>query len=148
MKKFAISVVLASAIMSPQVWAEDLMDVFTLSLKSDPQLLAEAASRQAVEELDDQAKANFLPQINLTTNTNKTWLDASSQNFGGKSDYNSHGYALSLVQPVYRRENFVQKSQAGIAIEYHIPQCRFTRWAGIGNGPSRHHDDVLFEEAG
>lgn len=117
MKKFAISVVLASAIMSPQVWAEDLMDVFTLSLKSDPQLLAEAASRQAVEELDDQAKANFLPQINLTTNTNKTWLDASSQNFGGKSDYNSHGYALSLVQPVYRRENFVQKSQAGIAID-------------------------------
>lgn len=118
MKKLALSAMLASAIMSPQVWAEDLIDVFTLSLKSDPQLLAEAASRQAVGELDDQALANFLPQIDLTANTNKTRVDASAQNFiGGKTEYNDHGYSLSLVQPVYRRQNFVQSNLADIAIE-------------------------------
>lgn len=117
MKRLALSAMLASAIMSPQVWAEDLMDVFTLSLKSDPQLLAEAASRLAVGELDDQAVANFLPQMDLTANTNKTWVDASAQNFGGQTDYNNHGYTLSLVQPIYRRENFVQKTQAEIAID-------------------------------
>jgi outer membrane protein len=117
MKKLALSAMLATAIMSPQVWAEDLMDVFTLSLKSDPQLLAEAASRLAVGELDDQAVANFLPQVDLSADTNKTWVDASAQNFGGQTDYNNHGYTLSLVQPIYRRENFVQKTQAEIAID-------------------------------
>ncbi|MEC9315146.1 MAG: TolC family outer membrane protein [Pseudomonadota bacterium] len=117
MKRLALSAVLASAIMSPQVWAEDLMDVFSLSLKSDPQLLAEAASRLAVGELDEQAMANFLPQVDLSATTNKTWVDASAQNFGGQTDYNNHGYTLSLVQPIYRRENFVQKNQAEIAID-------------------------------
>jgi outer membrane protein len=117
MKRLALSAMLATAIMSPQVWAEDLIDVFTLSLKSDPQLLAEAASRLAVGELDDQAVANFLPQVDLTANTNKTRVDASAQNFGGQTDYNNHGYTLSLVQPIYRRENFVQKTQAEIAID-------------------------------
>jgi outer membrane protein len=117
MKKLAISALLTSSLMSAPAWAEDLIDVFNLSLKSDPQLLAEAASRQAVGELDDQARANFLPQVDLTANTGKTWLDASAQNFGGQTDYNTHGYNLSLVQPIYRRENFVQREQADIAIQ-------------------------------
>lgn len=117
MKKLAITALLASAMMSSQAMAENLIDVFNLSLKSDPQLLAEAASRLAVGELDDQATANFLPQVDLAANTGKTWLDASSQNFGGQTDYNNHGYTLSLVQPLYRRQNFVQKEQADIAIE-------------------------------
>jgi len=119
MKNFAISAVLASTMSISPAWAENLIDVFNLSLQSDPQLLAEAASRQAVGELDDQAKANFLPQLDMSANTAKNWLDASSQNqsFGGKTDYNSHGYTLSLVQPLYRRQNFVQSEQADIAIE-------------------------------
>jgi outer membrane protein len=116
MKKFAISALVASSLMAAPVWANDLIDVFNMSLQSDPQLLAEAASRQAVGELDDQATANFLPQIDLTANTAKTWVDASSQSFGGKTDYNAHGYTLSLVQPLYRRQNYVQQAQADIAI--------------------------------
>lgn len=117
MKKIAINAFIASSLLVSQAWAENLIDVFELSLSSDPQLLAEAASRQAVEELDDQATANFLPQVDLTANTGKTWVDASSQSFGGQTEYNDHGYTLSLVQPLYRRQNFVQKEQADIAIE-------------------------------
>lgn len=117
MKKIAINAFIASSLLVSQAWAENLIDVFELSLSSDPQLLAEAASRQAVGELDDQATANFLPQVDLTANTGKTWVDASSQSFGGQTEYNDHGYTLSLVQPLYRRQNFVQKEQADIAIE-------------------------------
>lgn len=118
MKKIAISALIASSLLASQAWAENLIEVFDLSLTSDPQLLAEAASRQAVGELDDQATANFLPQIDLTANTAKTRVDASAQNFiGGESEFNDHGYTLSLVQPLYRRQNFVQKEQADIAIE-------------------------------
>ncbi len=111
---FIISIFSTSSI------AEDLMQVFALSLKSNPQLLAEASSRQAVGELDAQAQARFLPQVELSANNGRVWEDISSQSFlsgAGARDYNSHGYNLSITQPVYRRQNFVQQTQAEIAIE-------------------------------
>jgi len=98
--------------------AEDLMEVFTMSLRSDPQLLAEAASRQAVGELDSQALAQFLPQIGLSANDGYIRQDTSSQSFlSGDRNYNDHGYSLSITQPVYHRENFIQQAQADISIE-------------------------------
>jgi outer membrane protein len=155
MKKFALNTLLASMMMaSPVVMAEDLMAVFNLSLESDPQLLAEAASRQAVGELDDQAMANFLPQLDLSANTNKTRVDASAQNFiGGSTEYNDHGYSLSLVQPVYRRQNFVQSEQADIAIEGAaasyalVEQSLIVRVAERYFGVLGAEDDLTFAEA-
>jgi outer membrane protein len=59
----------------------------------------------------------FLPQVDMVANNSKVWTDSSSQRFGGSSEYNDHGYTLSLVQPIYRRNNFVQSRQAEFAIE-------------------------------
>lgn len=115
--RFFLGMLLVTSLSPTISWAEDLMQVYALSLKSDPQLLAEASSRQAVAELDSQARANFLPEANLTANNGRVWNDTSAQTFGGKQNYNSHGYTLSLTQPVYRRQNFVQQTQADIAIE-------------------------------
>lgn len=98
-------------------FAENLVQVYNLALKSDPQLLAEAYSRQAVGELDAQALAGFLPELELSANNGRVWQDTSAQSFGGKRDYGNHGYTLNLTQPLYRRQNFVQRAQADIAIE-------------------------------
>jgi len=97
--------------------AEDLMQVYSLALKSDPQLLAEASSRQAVGELDNQARALFLPSIGLSSNTGRVWQDTKAIRFSGSVVSDNHGYTLSLNQPIYRRQNFVQKQQATIAID-------------------------------
>lgn len=117
MKRLALSALIASSLTSLPLMAENLMDVFNMSLKSDPQLLAEAASLQATNELDDQAFANFLPQVDLSANDSKVWLDRSANTFSGNADYNTHGYTLSLVQPLYRQQNYIIKDQANIAIE-------------------------------
>ncbi|MDF1588517.1 MAG: TolC family outer membrane protein [Gammaproteobacteria bacterium] len=120
MKKIAISALITSTFLSltSAAWAENLLEVYNMSLQSDPQLLAEVASRQAVSELEDQANANFLPQVDLTANTTKVRTEASAQRFtAGNVEFNDHGYTLSLVQPLYRRHNYVQKDQADIAIE-------------------------------
>ncbi len=108
--------IVVSAI-SAHVYAIDLMQVYALALKSDPQLLAQAASQKATNELKTQARANFLPDISLTASNSKIWQDSSAQNFGGTRDYNSHGYSLTLTQPLYRRQNHVVDKQADIAIE-------------------------------
>lgn len=118
MNRLAITIWLVMALFSTATMAEDLMHIFAQSLKSDPQLLAEAASRRAVGELDSQAQAQFLPKIDFGANNGKVWEDTSSQSFvGGDREYNQHGYNLSITQPVYRRQNFIQQAQAEISIE-------------------------------
>lgn len=104
-------------------YAEDLLDVYQLALQNDPQLLAEYASQQAVGELDAQSHANFLPALGLNVNTGRTWQDSSSSSIGGgfslggSRQFNTHGYALTLTQPLYKKQNYIQKDKAGIAIE-------------------------------
>ena len=113
-----LSTLLVSSLISTASMAEDLLQVYTLALKSDPQLLAEASSRQAVGELDNQAKAQFLPEVGISANAGHIWQDiSSSSSSNGNRDYANRGYTLSVTQPVYRRQNFVQQEQANIAIE-------------------------------
>lgn len=116
-KRINIAVILITSLSATTSSAEDLMQVYEMALQNDPQLLAEGASRQAVAELSEQAKARFLPEIDLTANTAKTWEDSSSALASGNFDHNSYGYSLSLTQPLYRRQNTVQKEQASIAID-------------------------------
>ncbi|MCC5797069.1 MAG: TolC family outer membrane protein [Methylophaga sp.] len=117
MQRLLQAVLLCSGLLSPALSANNLIDVYQLALQSDPQLMAEAASRRATGELKDQARAGFLPEINLSASSNRVWQDTSSQNFGGRRNYNDRGYTLSLVQPLYRRQNFIFSEQADIAIE-------------------------------
>jgi outer membrane protein len=117
LKRLNIAVILITSLSVTTSLAEDLMQVYELALQNDPQLLAEGASRQAVAELSEQAKARFLPEIGLTANTTQIWDDTSSSTTSRNFDYNSYGYSLSLIQPLYRRQNTVQKEQALIAID-------------------------------
>ena len=97
--------------------AENLVDVFESALVNDPQLLAEASAQRAIGELDAQATARFLPQLSLSANNGQIRRQASAQTFDGEQEYNNHGYSLSLTQPLFRQENYVQNNQADIAIE-------------------------------
>lgn len=119
MKTIKFSVVLIASLMANTAFAaQDLMQTFTQSLQSDPQILAEAASRAAVSEQEKQALANFLPQVALNASKGKTWQDTSSSNLiAGKRQYNTRGYSLNITQPLYRKNNFVLQNQADLAIE-------------------------------
>lgn len=149
-----IFILLFVSLFSSVTMAEDLMQIFTMSLKSDPQLLAEASSRQATGELDAQAQARFLPQLNFSADDGKVWEDISSQSFvSGSREFNSHGYSLNITQPVYHRQNFVQKAQADITIasaqaSYLIAeQALIVRVAERYFGFLSKQDDLKFAEA-
>lgn len=122
MRQWCLSIAVGLMLSPINSYAEDLLDVYQLALKSDPQLLAEAASQQAVGELKAQSRANFLPEVGLSANTGRNWQDSSSQSFGGgdlggRRDFNTHGYAVTITQPLYRSQNYIQKNKAQIAIE-------------------------------
>jgi len=138
----------------PQVSAaEDLVDVFQSALINDPQLLAEAAAQLAVGELDSQATARFLPQLSLSANNGKVKRQSSAQTFGGDREYNNHGYTLSLTQPLYRQENYIQSNQADIAIEQAAASYQIAEQALILRVAERYfdflsqQDEVTFSES-
>lgn len=116
MRILRLHVALMAFMLSASAQAEDLMTIFQHALNSDPQLLAQAADKAAVGELADQAMARFLPEVSVSANTSRVRSESSAQTFGGDRDFNSHGYTLSITQPIYRRANSVQSDQAGIAI--------------------------------
>lgn len=151
MKLPVIVLLLTMAI--PASAAQDLLESYNLALQSDPQLMAQAANQRATSELADQATALFLPEIGLTADANKVWTETSSQRFGGDSDSIDRGYTLSLIQPIYRRESFVQNRQADIAIsgaaaQYQVvEQELIVRVADAYFGVLGAEDDVQFAKA-
>lgn len=127
MKRIAKYLCLVTVLFPLISHSEDLVDVFQSAMVNDPQLLAQAAAQRAVGELDAQATARFLPQISLSANNGKVRRQARAEIFAGNQEFNSHGYSLSVTQPLFRRENYVQSEQADIAIEraqasYHVAE--------------------------
>ncbi|MFQ5470947.1 MAG: TolC family outer membrane protein [Gammaproteobacteria bacterium] len=98
--------------------AENLKEIYQLAVEKDPVIKQAAASRQAIEESRLQSRAALLPNINFSANTTENSEDRTFGNptFSGNEDYNSHGYSLSLVQPIYHHEYYVQLRQAKAGI--------------------------------
>lgn len=94
--------------------AEDLLDIYHYSLDADPELRQAEIVREISQETKRQDLARLLPSVNFsgntTDNSQKRRYDVSL--FDGEEDYNSHGYSLTLKQPLLRYENNVNLKQA------------------------------------
>jgi outer membrane protein len=95
--------------------ADDLTDIFKLAERQDPQFRSVEANYRAVAEQRNQAKAQlWLPSLRGDANT--TWNRQDIEltggfGVGGVSDFNSRGYGLSLMQPVYHYDRWVALEQ-------------------------------------
>jgi outer membrane protein len=78
MKKTLLSTLLASSfsLLSLQVFAADLQEVYQLATQKDPQLLKAIANRDAAKQGIDVSKAALLPQVNLTAGYSKTMSES------------------------------------------------------------------------
>ena len=98
----------------PLAGAADLLQVYRQALDSDPVLKAAAASREATQETRLQALALLLPNVGVTAEQGHTFGIAGSPT--GQSSFNSHNYAIGLVQPVYNRRSQVQQRVADAVV--------------------------------
>ncbi|RUQ37770.1 MAG: type I secretion protein TolC [Candidatus Competibacteraceae bacterium] len=94
--------------------AEDLIQVYRQALDSDPVLKAASASREASQEAQPQARALLLPKIQAVADQGRSFGIAGSPT--SQSAYNSHNYAIQLVQPVYNRGSQVQQQLANAVV--------------------------------
>ncbi len=100
---------------APGALAIDLIGVYQLALASDPAYQAAGATNRAAQEAKPQARAQLLPNLNAGADVSRNFLDVRESNFVtrvGNDEFNSEAYSLSLTQPVFRRDLFIQLDQA------------------------------------
>ena len=94
-------------------WAQaaDLLDTLHAAQTNDPVFAAARASQQAGQEKLSQGRSLLMPSVNLNANT--TFNNQSTQYqsgplvaASGDYKYNSNGYGVTLVQPLFRQQNW------------------------------------------
>ncbi len=99
--------------------ATDLLDIFHSAQANDPVIAAALASQQAGREKLPQGRALLLPNVNLSANS--TLNDQNTHYngafpFPGYNRYNSNGYGVTLVQPLFRLQNWLAYSEAELQV--------------------------------
>jgi len=100
MKKTLLNSLVCAAIglLSLQVNAENLQNIYQLALKKDPQVLKTAAQRDASVAAVDISKASFLPTIGFRSDITKSRV--STSNASGTTG-TSYGNGITLTQSVF-----------------------------------------------
>jgi outer membrane protein len=100
-------------------WAQaaDLLETFHAAQANDPVFAAARATQQAGLEKLPQGFSQLMPTINLTAN--RTFNDQTTVYPGGplaittgEYRFNSHGYGVNMVQPLFRQQNWLAYSEA------------------------------------
>lgn len=96
--------------------ADDLLSLYRQALESNATYLAARADAEAQREALPQARAQLLPSLSISGSKGKNTTEQTSQGFFGpvtrETDYDSHNYALSLKQPLFRPYNFALYAQS------------------------------------
>jgi outer membrane protein len=109
LKSIFLATLLAS---SGYAQAADLLETFRAAQTNDPVFAAARATQQAGKEKLSQGRSLLMPSVNLTANS--TFTDLTTQYnpskppflVGGTNRYNSNGYGVTLVQPLFREQNW------------------------------------------
>ena len=100
--------------------AVDLLETYRVAQANDPLIAAAFAAQQAGREKLPQGRSLLLPSINL--NANSTFNDQTVKYQGafpfpgGDHRYNSNGFGVSLVQPLYRQQNWMAYSESDLQV--------------------------------
>ena len=100
--------------------AQSLLEVYRDARNYDAQFASARYALQAGLEKLPQGRALILPTLNLVANTLGSRFDANSHNDAVipsfKRDFTQTGFTLTLTQPVYRPQNWLQYEQGELQV--------------------------------
>ncbi len=112
--------ILLAILLAASNWAGavDLLETFHAAQANDPVFAAARAAQQAGQEKLPQGRSLLMPSINLSANTTFNNLDTQYHPdqppflTSGTHQYNSNGYGVNLVQPLFRQQNWLAYSES------------------------------------
>lgn len=98
------------------VMAADLLETYRAAQAQDPVFAAAQAARQAGQEKLVQGRSTILPSVTLTANS--TYNDNQIQFPGAtrQMNYNSSGAGVTLVQPLFRQQNWLAYTESELQV--------------------------------
>jgi outer membrane protein len=106
-----LSAMLAIAFAAPAS-AADLIDIYRAAQTQDAVFAAARAAQQAGQEKLSQGRALLMPSVNLNANTAYNDVNAPY----GANKYNSHGYGVTVTQPLFREQNWAMYNQSELQV--------------------------------
>ncbi len=99
----------------------DLLETFHAAQANDPVFAAARATQQAGLEKLPQGRSQLMPSINLTANRtfndqNTIYPEGPLAITTGDYRFNSHGYGLNLVQPLFRQQNWLTYGESELQV--------------------------------
>jgi len=114
---FRLTALAAGLVLTSTAAAIDFLEAYRLARQSDPTFAAARAQLEAGLEKLPQGRALLLPVITGAGNT--TWNDATNQTTDQNFQFNSNGWNVTLTQPLFRWQNYVQYQQS----QYQVQQA-------------------------
>ncbi|MDX8386629.1 MAG: TolC family outer membrane protein [Gallionella sp.] len=100
--------------------AVDLLDIYHTAQSNDPIFASARASLQAGQEKLSQGRSLLMPSVTLNANSTFNDIDTQYQSTtvfsSGTNRYNSNGIGVTLVQPLYRQQNWQVYSQSQLQV--------------------------------
>ena len=120
-KSLQALLLVTTAVTTAPALAADLLEIYRQAQLNDARFGAAQAQYQAQQERLPQARAGLLPNINFDANYNYNDIDVQYQGpantfNSGRRNYDAYEYGVSLVQPVYRRQNSLAVDQAVVQV--------------------------------
>jgi len=116
MRKSVIATLLAGSFLSLNAHAIDLLQVYREALAHDAPYASARAQLAAGQEKSTQGRAGLLPTIGIGGSYNRSDLESTSASVTTNRDFNSHGYTVSLSQPLFRMANWEQYQQGVLSV--------------------------------
>ncbi len=139
-------IVLSLLIAGNSASGANLGAIYQLARDNDAKLAAARESQKAGQQKIPQGRAGLLPAINLSANARRT--DPESSLAGANNNaYHSRGFSLSLVQPIYRRQNLEAYEQAKLQATLSDQELRLAEQDLILRTASAYFDVLQAQDA-
>ena len=119
-RQFSFTLLLTLFI-SGEVFAADLLEIYTLAKTQDRQWAAAQSHYQANKEKGPQGDALLRPTIGLSAlyaeNRDTTNTSIGSTTIDDTFSYDTKGYRLQLIQPIYDKVKFSGYKQGQISVK-------------------------------
>lgn len=122
--------------------AADLMEVYHAAQGQDALFASARAAQQAGQEKLTQGRSLLMPSVNLTANT--TYNDVTSPILNKK--YNSHGYGVSVVQPLFREQSWATYQQADLQVAISEAQFKLAEQDVILRSAQTYFDVLIAQD--
>ncbi|HEY5993194.1 MAG TPA: TolC family outer membrane protein [Gallionellaceae bacterium] len=132
--------------------AADLIETFHAAQANDAVFATEIAKHQAGQEKLTQGRALMLPSVNATANTTYNQYHVQYLNAppglpfpAGQFRFNSHGYGATLVQPLFREQNWAVYTESELQVVQADAQFKFAQ-NDLALRSARAYFDVLLAQ--